>query len=434
MLKSLASLVLLLVLSACASTFTPSPHYAGVTKHLDVGGDVLLYADVDGDLSATADYLDKIIARVNKSYPDLKVDRVSAKRILRQLGLDQVLAMGLSSSRDGKAFHNKAFFEFGKDRRGLLLLTSSPAHEMEIVQRAPSDVDVAFESDLKLKSLFDLVASIIRDVAGTEGRKLFDELDEKLPGTSVSLKQLIGQLDTRVVGLLRIDYQRAFVAPGEEKITVPGFDALFGVDNLAILFDAYHGLLQALPNAKCSTEGDLQWVEFDAPIPGAAWFRPVLVKNAKSGRLFVASSKAVVKEYLAEKGRDKPSLARAKDFQRATAGFLPQSNALTYVSGACTSKFARFVKPLGKKDKDAQAFIDIMLELLPHGDIPFAAQQVQLPDGLYYASYALASHKATLLPALVGPTILASAAAVGIARYGQRAGKEPEATPADYRE
>jgi len=431
--KSLAYLVLLLVVSACAPKFTPSPHYAGVAKHLDVGGDVMLYADVDGDFSATADYLDKIIERVHKNYPELKVDRINAKRLLGKLGVDQVLAMGLSSSRDGKAFRNKAFFEFGKNRRGLLLLTSSPAHAMEIVQQAPGDVDIAFESDLKVKSLMDLVEGIAEDVGGKDGQKLFDGLKEKLPGTSLSVKQIIGQLDTRVVGILRVDYQRAFVAPGNEKTTVPGFDALFSVDNLAAVFDAYHGLLQALPNAKCSTEGDLQWVEFDAPIPGAAWLKPVLVKNAKSGRVFVASSKAFVKEYLSEKNRDKPPLAQAKDYRRATADFLPQANALTYVSSALMPKITRFVKPLGKDDKDARATFDIMLQLLPEGGIPFAAQQVNLPDGLYYASFAQASHKTTLFSALaVGPALVASVAASAVTRLLAHASREPEPAPFDF--
>ena len=175
------SCLLLLTLSACGSSFTPSPHYAGVTKHLDVGGDVLVYADVEGDLPAAADYLDKIVERVKKNYPDLKLDRINAKRVLHQLGLDQVLAMGLSSTRDGKMFHNKVFFEYGNDRRGLLLLTGAPPRELEIVRQAPGDVDIAFESDFKVKSLLELIKTIAKDIGGKDGQALFASLDEKLP-------------------------------------------------------------------------------------------------------------------------------------------------------------------------------------------------------------------------------------------------------------
>ena len=425
------SCLLLLTLSACGSSFTRSPHYAGVTKHLDVGGDVLVYADVEGDLPAAADYLDKILERVKKTYPDLKLDRVNAKRILHQLGLDQVLAMGLSSTRDGKMFHNKVFFEYGNDRRGLLLLTGAPPRELEVARQAPGDVDIAFESDFKVKSFLELIKTIAKDIGGKDGQALFASLNEKLPSTSVSFNQLIGHLDTRVVGLIRVDYQRAFVVPGEEKITVPGFDVLLAIDDLAILFDAYHGQLETLPSVKTSAEGDLQYVEFEAAVPGAAWLKPVLVKDAKSGRVFAASSKGFVKEYLAEKTGGK-ALGQATDFRRATAGFLPQANALTYVSSAFTPKVLRFIRPLGKKDKDVQAGIDLMMELLPEEGIPFAAEQVHLPDGLYYASYSRASHKTALLPALVvGPMILAGAAAAVIAREHPHTAEEPPKTPTD---
>ena len=291
-------------------------------------------------------------------------------------------------------------------------------------------MDFAFETDLRVKSLLELIKTIAKDIGGKEGQDLFASFDEKLPDTSLSLNQLFGHLDTRVVGLLRVDWQRAFVAP-EDKVTVPGFDALLAVDDLAILFDAYHGLLEALPNVKTSSEGDLRYLEFDIAAPGAAWLKPVLVKNTKSGRLFAASSKGFVKEYLAEKTRDK-ALARAADFRRATANFLPQANALTYMSGAFTPKVVRFVKPLGKDDKDVQAGLDIVLELLPEDGIPFAAQQVNLPDGLYYSSYARASHKAALLPALVvGPTILAGAVAGAISRDHPHASEEPQKGPTD---
>jgi protein-disulfide isomerase len=422
--KSLACLLpLALALTACASArFTPSPHYASVTKHLDVGGDVLLYADVDGDLSAGAAYLDRVLDRVRKTYPDLQLDRINAKRILTQLGLDQILAMGLSSGREGKVFHNKSFFAYGKERRGILLLTGSPPRALEIGRQAPADVDVAFESDVKLKSLLDLAETIAKDVGGKEGRDLFAGLEEKLPGTSVSLRQLVGHLDTRLIGVLRLDYQRAFVLPGDEKITVPGFDLLLAADDLALLFDAYQGLFQLMPNVKTGSEGDLQWVEIEVGLPGAAWLRPVLVKNAKSGRLFLASSRDFVKEYLAAKSGNRPALAQAADFKRATGDFLPEANALTYVSGAFMPKVARFLKPLGKDDAKVQAGIDLTLELLPEGGIPFAAQQVHLPDGLCYRSYATTSHKSTLFPALVaGPMTmvgaLAAVATSGFSKY-----------------
>jgi len=74
--------------------------------------------------------------------------------------------------------------------------------------------------------------------------------------------------------------------------------------------------------------------------------------------------------------------------------------------------------------------IDLMVDLLPDGDIPFASEQVNLPDGLYYASYAYVSHKATLFPALaVGPSAMASMLATAITRYSLSAATAEVAPP-----
>jgi hypothetical protein len=411
--------VLTIPVAACASSapFTPSPHYATVTEHLDVGGQVLVYADVEGDLAAGAEYLDRLIQQTRTLYPDLKLDRVSVQRILRQLGLDQVPAMGLSSSREGKIFHNRAFFEYGKERRGLLLMTGTGPREMEVVRQAPVDADLVFESDIKLKSLFDLIETIAKEIGGKDGEALFAGLDEQLPGTPLTLRQLIGHLDTRLVGVLRVDERRGFTLPGNEQVQIPGFDLLLSADDLGVLFDVYQGMLRMLPNVKVSQDGDMQWIEIDAGIAGAPWLQPVLAKNPKTGRLFVATSKGFASEYLADKKGGKQPLRQAADWKRATARFEAKANALTYMSGAFVPKVERFVRPLGK---ELQMGIDVLLGLLPEAGIPFAAQQVNLDDGLYYASYATTSHKSTLFSGLVAGPLVVAGAAAAVATSGLR--------------
>ena len=165
-----AGLALMLALGGCATqqAAKPSPHFPDVAKHLDMGGEVFAYADVDGDLSALADQLDQLIKRVGQASPDLHLERINARRILGQLGLDDLLAFGLSSTKDGKVFHNKAFLQQRGQRRGLLLLTGAEPRDLESIRQAPGDADLVFETDLKLKSLFDVGESILKDVRGRD--------------------------------------------------------------------------------------------------------------------------------------------------------------------------------------------------------------------------------------------------------------------------
>jgi len=412
-------LLIAISLAGCAAPITshPSPYYANVVKHLDLGGEVFLYADIDGDLSAGAAYLDHVLERLGKASPELNLDRVNAKRLLDTLGLDRVLAVGLSSVQEEKIFHNKSFLQYGEPRRGLLLLTGAPPRELDLLHQTPGDVDVAFETDLKIKSVFDLVEAIVQDVAGSQAKDLFASLDEKLAGTSLSIRQVIARLDTRLLGVLRVDPKRSFVVPSKgQDITLPGIDLLLGIDNLALVFDAYVGALGKVPGVTRGLDGDMEFVEMDVPLPGATGLRPVLAKERKTGRLYLATSRGFIHEFLSDKTMTKKSLASAADFKKATLGFQGRCNGLSYLSGAFLTKVANVVRPLVKDDDKMKTGLDFFLELLPEAGIPFAAQQVNLPDGLFYLSNSTTSHKSTLFPALVSvPLAIAGAGAAVLA-------------------
>ena len=413
------AIALAIALAGCAAPMTshPSPYYTNVVKHLDQGGEVFLYADVDGDLSAGAAYLDHVLERLGKASPDLKLDRVNATRLLGKLGLDRVLAVGLSSVQDGKTFHNKSFLHYGEPRRGLLLLTSAPPRDLDILRQAPGDVDIAFESDLKIKSFLDVMEAIVQDVAGSKAKELLASLDEKLAGTPLSIRQVLRQLDTRLLGVLRVDPKRSFVVPSKgQNITIPGVDFLLGIDNLAMVFDAYVDSLAKVPGVTRGLDGDLTFVEMDIPLPGATGLRPVFAKDRLTGRLYLATSRDFIHAFLADKTAAKKHLAEAADFKKATQGFQGRCNGLSYMSGAFLSKVADFVRPLVKDDDKMKTGLDFFLELLPEAGIPFAAQQVNLPDGLLYLSNSTTSHKSTLFPAMLAtPLAVAGAAAAVLA-------------------
>ena len=407
-----AGLALMLALGGCATQKATSPHFSDVAKHLDMGGEVFLYADVDGDLPGLADQLDQLLKRVGKASPDLHLERVNVRRILGKLGLDDLLALGLSSTKDGKVFHNKAFLQQRGERRGLLLLTGAAPRDLDSVRQAPSDADVVLETDLKLKSLFDLGESILKDIRGAEAKDLLDGLDEKIPGTSLTLRRTIDQLDTRLVGVLRVAVPEGLtLASGGNGFAKPvALDLLVAIDNMAVVFDAVEGLLRQIPTIKHSQDGDLRLMEMDVPIQGVTGLKPVLAKDTRTGRVFLATSTTFVKEFLSDKAAARKQLGDAPEFKAATAGFLKQANGFSYLSGTFIPKLGRVLAAFGKADPTEQPGIDIFVSLLPEGGIPFASQQVNLPDGLYYASNSPYSHKTMLLPSLlVVPVALGAA-------------------------
>jgi len=422
-----AGLASILALGGCAAqtAANPSPHFSDVAKHLDMGGEVFAYADVDGDLSALADQLDQLIKRVSTVSPELHLERIKARRILGQLGLDDLLAFGLSSTKDGKVFHNKAFLQQRSPRRGLLLLTGAAPRDLESIRQAPGDADLVFETDLKVKSLFDLGESILRDIRGSDAKDWLDGLDEKIPGTSLTLRRTIEQLDTRLVGVMRVAVPEglSLTTDGNGFTKPVALDLLIAVDNMAVLFDAIEGLLRPIPSKgpiRFSQDGDLRLIETDVPVRGIVGLKPVLAKDTKTGRVFLATSVAFVKEFLSDKAAAGKRLGDAPEFKIATAGFL-KANGFSYLSGTFFPKLARILAAFGKDDAEEQAGIDLFVSLLPDGGSPFAAQQVNLPDGLYFASNSPHSHKTMLLPPLLMVPVGVGAALVPALRASSNA-------------
>jgi hypothetical protein len=119
--KTLVACAGLALMLGCATpTAKPpshSPYFYSMTYHLDVGGKVFMYADIEGDLPLGAEYLDRIVKRLGKASPELHLDRINVRRLLQQLGLDNLLAFGLSSTQGNNVFHNKAFFQHQEHRR-----------------------------------------------------------------------------------------------------------------------------------------------------------------------------------------------------------------------------------------------------------------------------------------------------------------------------
>ena len=404
-----------LVLGACA---TPtSPHFTSVANHLDQGGKVFLYTDIEGDLPAGAEYLDKLLARLGKVSPELHLERINANRLLGQLGLDTLQAFGLSSTQEGAVFHNKAFLKHQGPRRGLLLLTGEAPRPLEITRQAPANADVVFESDLRIKTLVDLFEGIVKDTLGPDANEVLEFLDEKTPAGSLTVRQLIDQLDTRIMGILRVDIPRDFVLSKHSQGKPMTLDLLVAADRFAVLFDAADRLLRLIPSIKRSTEGDWQYLEMAIPVPQISGLAPVLAKNGKTGRVLLASNRGVVKEFLGAPATG-TKLGDTPEFKVATAGFAPQANGFSYVSGAFLPKVVQLARALGQTDREVREALDLIVDLLPTEGMTFASQQVNLPDGLSYISNTPYSYKSALFaPLLAAPVAAGIAAAVAIPAY-----------------
>ncbi len=378
-----------------------SPHYKAVSDRLDLGGQVFVYVDIEGDAEKGAEFVDDILKKYKK---DIRVDalqKLNVVQIVKMLGLDQVKAFGLSSYRDGNVFRNRAFIRKPGEPKGLTRMLSRPARAFEIARKAPADTDIAFEADLQLKTLYEVVAQVLREVMGEQAEQWLHVVHSPIGKLSLSYIQLIEKLDTRLVGMLRVNAGKHINIPGAE-FSFPHTEVLLGIDDLGIVFDELIKLLGKVPFVKITEEGDWHFIESAMPMPGdLSLYNLVLAKQKSTQRLFFATSRALLESYFDE---EKPTLQAAAEFKTAMKGLPTEGNSLHYMSPRFTAVVKEFLVNLSKAYPDAGEGVDLVSALLPQSDLAVASVRKNLPDGVFIASNSSSSHKTTLLGLSYGGT------------------------------
>ncbi len=99
-----------------------SAHFDAVNKHLELGGVLYGYMDIDGDVAKLGDAVSEAVAKAAETNPALAMARQDYAQIFAELGLTNIQALGLSSVRDGDGFRNRSFLYTPEGRRGLLAI------------------------------------------------------------------------------------------------------------------------------------------------------------------------------------------------------------------------------------------------------------------------------------------------------------------------
>ncbi len=109
-----------------------SKHFADVTKHLDIGGTIFTYVDIDGDIQKGFDFLDTLFKGVSEKIPSAIIKAIDLKILFAKLGFENIDAFGMSSYKEGQHFHNKFFIHHTGKRRGLMKMFDGPTKSLAI--------------------------------------------------------------------------------------------------------------------------------------------------------------------------------------------------------------------------------------------------------------------------------------------------------------
>src|SRR5208283_694532 len=158
-----------------------SRHFDAVNSHLELGGTLYAYADVDGDVLAIAGNVQALVRQIAIAQPKAApFARQDFKALFTELGLNDVKAIGLSSVREaGGSFRNRAFLYTPDGRHGIFAVFGGQPGRFVGARLAPADTDFYGEHEFDVTVLYDTVKSVVAKVNGPDAAAGFEEQVKK---------------------------------------------------------------------------------------------------------------------------------------------------------------------------------------------------------------------------------------------------------------
>jgi type IV pilus assembly protein PilA len=400
-----------------------SRHFAPVSSHLELGGTLYGYADVDGDALALAASAQVLVHNIAASQPQLApLERQDFKALFTELGLDDVKAVGFSSVQETSGnYRNRTFLYTPDGRHGLLAVLGGAPRRFTGAKLAPPDCDFYSESEFDVKALYDTLNSVVSKAAGPNAASSLEaSLKSSGDRSGISWLDVIRGMRGRVTIIARLDPEATQqVTAGPKPLNIPAVSLMVKVDGVGGVLEAALEKSGALEPSK---DGRLHvyTLRSHPPVTG---IQPVLAVEGKT--LFAASTLAFLDECLSRK----EGLETNPEFATGLATLGPEGNGLTWMS----QRFFSRLRSLGSLNPDASPeqkhVFDIFALNLPIINQPLFSVRTNLPDGILVRSNWNRSLKSDIAMFTVyNPVTLGLMAAMAIPAYQkvQQASREKE--------
>ncbi|HVU35390.1 MAG TPA: hypothetical protein VHE61_18275 [Opitutaceae bacterium] len=357
-----------------------SPSFLAVNRHLELGGTLYGYVDVDGDVLKAVGGLQDFLKQLATTQPMVAPFAAKDyKAVAATLGLTDIKAMGLSSVPDGTGFfRNRVFIYTPGDRHGLLLGLGGKPGPFTHLNLAPADTAFYAEADLDLPVVYETIKQAVTQIAGEPvGNQMEAALKKAGEKAALSVFDLIYGLKGHSAIVMRVDPEQTFSVGGPSGLTLPKFSLLVCMDRVA---PAVEPALQKSPLFKRSDVGTEHVYTFAQPLP-VPGLQPVVVADGTT--LYFATTQAFLDECRALK----TGLAQSPEYQQAVAGIGTEGNGISYVSPRLLDAFRRIQTLNPNLPAQQKAVLGTVLAKVPDIKRPMVAIRTNLPDGILVRSY-----------------------------------------------
>lgn len=360
-----------------------SKHYLAVSKHLELGGPLYGYVDVDGDVLALAGTAGNLLKQVAAAQPEVApYANLDVAALFTTLGLTDIKAAGFSSVPDGTGyFRNRTFFHTPDGRHGLLAGLGGPPAPFARLGLAPANTDFYSEAELDLPAIYSTVREVAAKIGGAQAAESAEAMLKRTgQDVAFSLYSFIQGLKGRAAVVMRLDPDKELRLPGGpgQVVTLPALSLLICLDGVA---PAVEPMLAKLPFFKVSQDGTMKLYEIAQPLPFPG-LQPVVAVDGNA--VFLATTV----EYLRECRAAGPAgLAQTPAFKEALARVGTEGNALGYISPNFFKQLRRFETLNPQLPPEGKRAVAMFLGSLPETDRPLVTVRRNLPDGILVQSH-----------------------------------------------
>jgi hypothetical protein len=390
-----------------------SPHFRTVVSRLEVGGSSFTYFESDTSTDWFRSLLEQMIENLPEKERAQLPPKFSLARLFGVVGLDSVAAGGVSSrlGADGRRY-SRAYLYTPEGRKGLLALTGGEAEPLLMHRHAVAGSDFAIEFPLRLKDWFVQAWDAVVEMApATAQAQLEAGLQSKVPGSDLSLRQYLEQMDLRlaVLGRLRPDQQ---IPVPNSPVSVPGVDVALVIDRLGPFLPLLKQWLENLPPQIFVRQEEADVFQIQLSQATTLDYQPVL---RLEGEQFILASRPV---YLTELLAKDERLTDEDEFVAVWKGLPEKANGAVYLSSRfmpCvfdTMRRVLRVLPASQGDEQVkQALVGLMDKMDRSSKEAHAFAYANEADGIFAATHSrFAAPSASSLSSITAIAVVASMA------------------------
>lgn len=316
-----------------------------VTNNLDMDGQFFMASNIKGDLSKIAALGTDFAQNSAKNGKSCLPADMDFNAILKDFGMDQLVAYGRSAKFEGDHWVSKMYLQNNGSKKGVFSMMGKNSTTYQAINFAPSGTDMVMEWSLDTSQLM----SSMRNVPKCDRVDKFMSRNMPAGGT---VQDMLNKFTMKMSLAVKLDEKNREVCPIYPEYTFPKMHGCMRMEGANQMWKQVGGMAGFMMKIEKQDDGTLLMT----PRKQRKNMNVVMLMDVKNDLLWAATSK----EFLAECRGDGAKLADDADF-KAISGGSNKGNAMAYISRqACLE--IRQVKDAKYEKKVKKYLSDDMIE------------------------------------------------------------------------